>query len=372
MINIMQITDRKGLKEFINLAWKIYHNDPNWIPPLKRDLMNTLLGRNNPLFMNGSHAFFMAYYNNEPVGRICVGINESLNYKKNRKEGYISLFECIEEPNAAYALFNHAENWLKERGMTAVKGPVSPTNGDDYRGLLVKGFDGPAVLMNSYNPSYYPSYFERYGFVKDLDLYAYYYDLTELSTDRYEKVVEYAMKRYNYHVDCINLKRIDYEMEDIKKILDIAMPEEWADLTPPTLEEIRAEGKKLKPLADPDLIYIARSEGRPIGFAIALPDYNQVLKHLNGRLFPIGFIKFFYYKKKINGARIFVLFVIPEFRKKGVSSAIFYKSFKAGKAKGFIYGEGSTIGEINHPMRRDAERAGGIHYKTYRIYSKSF
>lgn len=369
-MDIIEIIDKGGLKKFVDFAWEIYKNDPNWVPPLKGDLVKTLTGKNNPLFMSGSHAFFMAYRGDEPAGRICVGINQSYNEKKNLHEGYICLFESINDINVAFSLFDKAIEWLKAREINMVKGPISPTNGDDSRGLLVMGFDGAPVLMNSYNPEYYVNFFDEYGFIKHLDLFAYYFDVINVDSERYEKPVEFAMKRYNFQVDKIDLKNIEKEMIDVKEVLDIAMPDDWEDLTPPTLEEIRAEGKAIVAMADPDLIYIARSEGNPIGFGIALPDYNQVLKRMNGRLLPFGFLKFLKYKKKIDGGRIFILFVIPEFRKKAVSSAILYNVLAAGKRKGYKYGEGSTIGEINVSMRRDAEGAGGVHYRTYRLYKK--
>lgn len=371
MIDIIEIVNKRGLKKFIDFAFEIYRDDANWVPPLRGDLLKTLEGRDNPLFMSGSHTFFMAYREDKPLGRICVGINQSLNEKKDQHDGYICLFEAVNDREAAFALFDRATLWLKARGIDTLKGPVSPTNGDDNRGLLVMGFDGAPVLMNSYNPEYYVSFFQEYGFEKHLDLFAYYYDVNGVDIERYSKPVEFAMKRYNFHVDRIDLKSIEKEMRDVKRILDIAMPEDWEDLTPPTLEEIRAEGKALVAMADPDLIYIARSEENPIGFGIALPDYNQVLKRINGRLYPFGFLKFLRYKKSINGARIFVLFVIPEFRKKAVSSAILYNCLAAGKRKGYTYGEGSTIGETNTAMRRDAEGAGGVHYRTYRLYKKN-
>lgn len=370
MLEIKELKTKGEIKKFINFAWDVYKNDNNWVPPLKGDLLKTLMGKDNPLFMNGPHTLFMAYQDGKPVGRLCTGINETLNEKKNQRDGYICLFESINDKNAAYALFDAAASWLKERGINCIKGPVSPTNGDDYRGLLVKGFNGSPILMNSYNPEYYVDFFEEYGFIKHLDLYAYYYDVQNLDSERYERPVDFAMKRYNFRVDAVNLKKIDDEMMDVKRILDIAMPDEWEDLTPPTIEEIRAEGKMIVDLADPDLIYIARSGDKPIGFSIALPDYNQVLKRMNGKMFPFGFMKFLWYKRKINSLRVFILFVIPEFRKKAVSGAMFYKSLLAAKEKKYIHGEGSTIGEINMSMRRDAEGVGGVHYRTYRLYKK--
>ena len=128
--------------------------------------------------------------------------------------------------------------------------------------------------------------------------------------------------------------------------------------------------RKLMPVADPDIVIIARSGDQPVGFGIALPDYNQVLIHLNGKITPLAALKYLWYKRKINCVRFFVMFVIPEFRKKGVSYAIYHQTFLNGTKKGYIYGEGSTIGETNTQMRNDIESFGGKHYKTYRIYQK--
>lgn len=370
MIEVREINDKKCLKDFIDLSWYIYKEDNNWVPPLKFDLMNTLIGKNNSLFMSGAHTFFMAYKDNRPCGRLLVGINENLNLQKSMKDGYISLFECINDKSVAFMLFDKAVHWLKARDVNKIKGPISPTNGDDYKGLLVMGFDGPPVLMNSYNPEYYIGFFEEYGFVKHIDLYAYFGDFTQMLDERYGKVIEYAMKRYNFTVESVNLKNIDKEITDIKEIIDIAMPEDWEDLAPPPIDEIRAEFNKLKFMIDPSLIWIARCEGKPIGFNVALPDYNEVLKQMNGRIFPFGIFKFLWYKARVKGIRSFIMFVVPEFRKKGVSGAIYYKCYEAAKRSGYTHGEGSTIGEMNVAMRRDAEGAGGKHYRTYRIYEK--
>lgn len=369
MINIIEVKDKKGLRKFIDFAFKLYSSDKNWVPPLRYDLMRTLSGKNNALFLNGQHTFLMAYEGDKPLGRLCVGINETLNKNRGQSDGYISLFECIEDYDTAEALFKAAELWLKDRGINCVKGPVSPTNGDDSKGLLVAGFDGPPVLMNSYNPEYYMHFYERYGFIKHEDLYAYYCNTEITEIDKYKKAVEYAMKRYNFTIESINLKNLEGEARDLKKVMDLAMPE-WEDLTPPSLEDIRAEMNQLKSMADPDFVLIARSGGEPIGFIISLPDYNQVLKKMEGRLFPFGFIKFLLYRKKIDGLRLFVMFVVPEFRKKAVSSAMLYRTFENATSKGYFYGEGSTIGETNEVMRRDVEKAGGRLYRIYRIYKK--
>ncbi len=161
-------------------------------------------------------------------------------------------------------------------------------------------------------------------------------------------------------------------MKDIKEIIIKAMPKEWDDFIPPTDDELNLIAKQIVPFADSDLIYIARTlDGKPIGFNISLPDYNQVLKKLNGKLFPFGIFKFLYLKKKIDKMRFFVLFVVPEYRKKGVPSAIYLQSYRKALDKGYKFGEGSTIWEYNDEMIRDIEKFGGERYKTYRIYTKS-
>lgn len=369
-MEIIEIQGKRGLRRFIDMAWDIYRNDVNWVPPLRYDLLNTLQGKGNPMLKNGPHAFFLAMEGNRPVGRICVGIDPKLNAAKNRREGYITLFESIESFPVARSLFDRAAGWLAGKGMTVIRGPISPTNGDDYRGLLVEGFDGPPVLMNSYNPPYYQRFFEEYGFSKHTDLYAYYLDLAPFDREMIEPFYE-AMSKFNYRIDKFDFRQIHRDMADIKQILDEAMPAGWEDLTPPTLEELLETGKKLRWLAEADGILIARSGERPVGFVIALPDYNTVLKQMNGRLFPFGFLKFLRYRRKIKGARIFVLFVIPEFRGKAATYALLFHLIEAAKKRSYTYAEGSTIGEENTFMRNAIEAIIEKPYRTYRIYKKN-
>jgi len=372
-VTVRTVETRRERETFIRLPWRLYQGDPNWVPPLLGDMRRTLTEAGNSQFKAGPHALALAWREGpggrpEPVGRLVAGVNETLNRAKGAATGYISLFESVQDYEVARALFDWAVGWLRDHGCASVKGPVSPTNGDDFRGLLVMGFDSPPVLMDSYNPPYYVDFFERYGFTKDIDLYAYRYR-REAMPERYDRVAAYAMRRYGFRCDRLDLKDLDRDIRDIKTVLDLAMPGEWADLIPPTLEELRELGRTLRPLADPCLSYVARSEaGEPIGFIIGLPNYNEVLARLNGRLFPTGFVKFLWYRRRIRSVRIFVLFVVPEWRKRGVTGAMFWHLWKAAGPRGYEWGEGSTIGETNEEMRRDAERAGGEHYKTYRIY----
>ena len=357
-------------KAFVRLPWDLYRGNPCWVPPLLSEIVPALKGQNNPLFDKGAHALLLARREGRPVGRLLVGVNETLNKEKGFREGYLALFESVDDYEVAAALFDAATAWFKEGGMEWMRGPL-PHNDDDYRGLLISGFDRPPTIMNQYHPPFYQGFFDRYGFTKYLDYYAYDVDLKQGIPERYTRVVEYAEKRYGFTVRPLNLKDLEHEMDEVKQILDVAFPSEWPDFTVPTLDEVHVIGHKLKPVAVEDLCHIAHANsGEPIGFSVALPDYNVVLKHLNGRLFPFGWLKFLWYRRQVKSARLFVLFVAPAWRKRGVTAAIYLRGMQAAARLGYKRAEGSTILETNLAMRHDVERMGAVHYKTYRIYEK--
>jgi GNAT superfamily N-acetyltransferase len=349
MLEIREVQEIRRLKKFVAMPWDLYKNDHYWVPPLRTQLLRTLQGKNNPLLAAGEpHTFFLAF--------------------QGKQEGYISLFESVADQRVAFSLFDVASQWLRERGLTRMVGPVSPTNGDDYRGILIKGFDGPPVLMNSYNPSYYQQLFEGYGFEKNMDLYAFHLDVASLDDKRYGRIVAYAMKKFKFKVERFHKQKMEREIRDIKKILEVSMPATWEHLTPPSLAEIRSEVRTLAQFMDPDLVYIARSGEEPIGFVVALPDYNQVIKKLNGRLLPFGWVKYLWYKQRISGVRVFIQFVVPKFRNKAVNSAIYHRLMLEARKKGYVYGEGSAIAEMNLESIRSVEGVGGKLYRADRDF----
>ncbi|MEW6244077.1 MAG: GNAT family N-acetyltransferase [Bacillota bacterium] len=369
-IQVIPVQSSRHLKQFITLPWVIYRDDPLWVPPLLYDLRQTLSPCGNPLFRaSPKHRLFLAYKHGVPAGRICAGINDKANKLRGTNQGYICMFECTHDYSVARALFDSALDYLVELGADSVQGPISPTNGDESRGVLIQGYDTPPVLFQAYNPSYYREFFERYGFVKDFDYLAYRSTL-ESVRDR-TKAVAYAMKRYGFRTDPLDLSRLEKELADIKQILDKSIPEDWPDLVPPEMEDLLEMGKKLRGLAVPDLVRIARKDALPIGVSAALPDYNQVLKMMNGRLFPTGWLTFYRMKNRIDGVCMFILFVIPEFQKKGVAYALYHDTLEAARRLGYAWGEGSTVADFNQTMRREAASFGGVHYKTFRVYRKS-
>lgn len=369
MIIIKEVTNKNEEIEFIKLPWKIYKDDKNWVPPLISEFKKTIRGENNTLKHDGPYKLIIAYKNNQPIGRMLIGINEKINKIKNYKRGYLSFFECIDDFEAAKTLFDYAINWFKENDIDEIIGPVNVPNGDDNRGILIDNFDDPPYVINVYNKPYYKDLFEKYGFEKYWDVYAFHYNINTVNIERYERAYNYAIDKFDFVIEKLNPKRLDKDIEDIKQIIIKAMPEEWEDFIPLDDEEVELMANNLIPVVDKDFIFIARTkDGQPIGFNIALPDYNQALKYVNGRLFPFGIFKYLYYKRFINRLRVFVLFVVPEYRKKGVSSAIYLNIFKSAKEKGYVEAEGSTIWEYNSHMINDAKKLGGNIYKTYRIF----
>ena len=370
-IDIRPVRSRAELREFLRLPWQIYRGDRDWVPPLLRDVERTIdlsaLGH-----AACTHDVFIARHDHQVAGRVYAAFDPVLNRQKGQAAGHLSLFESADDIDLARALFDRALAWLKERGVTRVRGPVCPAGPaiDEYKGVLVDGFDDPPTVLTSYNPPYYPCLFEQSGFEKDADVFAYRLDAARLFTKDPARVVQYAERRYGFRTEAMNLRDVEAEVRAIKHVLDLAVPAEWADLVPPGIEEVREMARRLAPLADPDLTAMVRAGDEPVGFGLALPDYNQILIHLNGRITPLGALKYFWYKRRMTRVRFFIMFVVPEFRQKGVAHAIYYRVFSRGTAKGYLWGEASTIGETNRQMRADIEKMGAEKYKTYRVYGK--
>lgn len=238
--------------QFINFAWEIYQDDSNWVAPLKSDLLKLFLGSDISKKLNcGPHTFFMVFENGKPLARALVGINEKRNLKKSINNGYFSCFETVNSTKAVKCLMDHAVNWLEKQSINRLIGPLYPNDDVDNRGLLIEGFDSPPVLMTSYNPTYYRQLLEKYGFKKDADFFAYYCDDFDMARARVDKITDFAMKKYHFRIDRIDLKQLGREIKDLVKVLELigahGQEEEngFEHSSPPSYEEFSLEVKKL-------------------------------------------------------------------------------------------------------------------------------
>lgn len=370
-LHVIEAQSKAELKRFLEFPYQLYHNNPYWVPPLRMEQRDWILRKNTPLFRGHPSAFFLVERDGVVQARASITNDLTLNKAKDSKVASIALLEYVDDAAVVDLLMGSLEKWTRSQGLNRMMGPVSPTKGDDVRGMLIwGGFEERPVLMNVWNPEYYIGHMERNGFEEHTDLVAYHMDLTQVDHGEKWQVLKYAQKRYGFTIDALNKRDIPGEARDIRIIVEKSLPD-WFDLIPPTEENILEIAYRLKRFADPGLVLIARDKDRnPIGFNLAMPDFNEVFQHLDGKLGPLGFLKVLYYRRQIKGARSFVMFVVPEWQKKGVSYGLYLTGIRHAKELGYTYGEGSTIGKWNTPMRRDAEKVGGRHYRTYRIWGK--
>jgi hypothetical protein len=268
--------------------------------------------------------------------------------------------------------------------MNKVIGPENYTYDDFGKGMLCQGFDGPPVLFNPYNPAYYNDLFTRFGFERQQDHYAYYLETKDFNEGKYKPICEYAMRKFHFHVDRIDLDRhFEREVKDITYVLSSGMPDLLDQLAPPTEEDVRTEAKMLKAMADQEMVFIARADSsRPVGFLLAMPDYNRIIRRMNGRMLSPALLDMLRERRRargkkvrgpvIDGMRVIVMFVIPEYLNKAVTGAMMLELYKAAMSKGYRWGEASTIDERNVYSLNSAIKSGAKIYRTYRTYEKSF
>ena len=357
---------RSALRPFVMLPFRLYKDDPNWVAPLIEQQLKALC---RP--QDGPRRFFLVYDGDQPVARVMAGIDERLNERLNRKCGYLTLFESAQRPDYARTALDAACAFLREEGMDSVIGPVNGGLNEFGKGLLVKGFDGPPVLFNAYNPSYYADYFEKCGFTKHRDYLAYFMRMDELDLTSLEEIVPRARKRFGFRVEHVVMTKENQErvLQNVARVLREAYPPEWERNTP-TYGEMVSIAKRLRRFYRPELAVMAYAGTRPIGLVFAVPDYNQVLKKMRGRWLPFGWLKYLLGKGKIHGARCSMQFVVPEYQHKGVNTAMIYEAYQGAKAIGIQWAEGSAVDETSIPSVANTEKLASHLYRVYRQYEK--
>ena len=369
-VKIEEVIGAGSIREFIRFPWKVYHGNPHWVPPLKSEVKFLLNKKKNPFFQHAEAACFLAARNGETVGRIAAIIDRNHISFHNEQAGFLGFFECLPDCAVASELLGAAARWLKEREMEIMRGPVNPSTNDEC-GFLLEGFDSPPMIMMTYTPPYYIEFMERCGLTKARDLYAYILVIRDVAAGgRLEKLASAVKSRVpGLAVRPADMKQFQREVEAVKFIYNSAWNHNWG-FVPMTGAETVTMAKKLKPLIDPELMIMAEVNGNPAAFFVALPDYNQVLGKVNGRLGPVGLAKFLWYSRKISDIRVMAMGVTPEYRKKGIEGLLYLESFKAAMKKGYERAEMSWILEDNVLMQRGCELMGGKLYKKYRIYEK--
>ncbi len=365
-ITIRPVRTKSDTTRFIKFLWRVYEGNSSWVPPLIMDRKKLMDKQKNPFYRHADAEFYIAERNGELVGRIAATVNHQHNKEHNENIGFFGFFESINDQSVASALFDAARDFLRSKGVTAMRGPATPSVNEEY-GLLIEGFDRSPTILMPYNPPYYPGLVEGYGFGKIKDLYSYLLSQDTVYSEKMERVNAAIKQRHNIIIRSLDMKHFREELNRFKEIYNIAWMQNWGSV-PMTDEEIEAAASDLKAIIVPEIVLFAESKGKTIGFALSLPDINIALKHnAKGHLLP-GLLNLIMHKKKINLVRIIALGVLPEYQNTGAAGVLFYETAVRAKRLGYQYGEAGWVLEDNVKMVRAAEMMRGEIVKKYRLY----
>ena len=368
-MNLFQVSGRKQLDDFIRMPFRLYQHDDKWVPPLVSAEHKMMDPKRNPFYEHSEAAHFMIEKEGRLAGRISAIDNRLHNETQKEKTGFWGYFESENDPDIADALFNAAAEWMKKRGLTRMLGPANPSLNDPC-GLLVDGFEWSPFVLMTYNPRYYVTLVEKAGFKKAMDLLAYILPHQELDRVRIDRVAEIIRKRTKATIRHVNLSKLESELGIITDIYNDAWQSNWG-FCPMTEAEVRFTAEDLKSILLPEFAYIAEIEGKPVGFAFALPDINRTLKKCNGSLLPFGWFHFLKFQlRKIPVIRIVALGVRKDLHASGLGTLLYQQFFTEGLARGYTAAECSWILETNTLMNSPLVQMGAKPYKRYRLYEK--
>lgn len=364
---IVPVSSLQLSRQFIKLPYTLYARNRNWVPPLRRDERRRLDPAHNPFFEHAVMQRWLARRGGRVVGRIAA-IDDRLHNEAHReKTTWFGFLEAEDAPTTA-GLLQQVERWGSARGSTTVRGPANPSL-NESAGLLIDAFDQDPYILMPYNPPEYPAFVEGAGYRKVKDLFAWEIDLTEPPPERIAKIADRAGRRHGIVVRTLNMREFDRDLATIQMIYRAAWQDNWG-FVPPTDAEIRQLAVDLKPIVDRELVLFAEMKGRPVACAVSIPDANQVLKRMSGRILPFGLMHYLRRRQIMTQARLMLLGVLPEFRRIGLYPLLIAESHRRGVAGGYKRGELSWTLEDNDTINAGIEAVGGRHYRTYRIYEK--
>ncbi len=368
-IDIIPVATRSDQKAFLNLPWAIYRDDRNWIPPLRQNQKELAGFAKHPFYNEAESKAFIAKKNGEVVGRILAITDHRFNRQNDTNFGMFGFFESIDDAQVAEGLFDAVKAFHRANDREAIRGPVNPSMNYEC-GLLVDGFDSPPVFMMTYNRPYYETLFEQNGFEKGHDLYAYHGHVSQLEDNekRWQFINERLNKKVNLNIRAMRRPDFDMELRQFLEIYNRALPGSWG-FVPISEAEMEHMAKGLRHLIVPEITGVAEVDGQTVGVVFGMLDYNPRIKAIDGKLFPFGFLKLLWNKRKINRIRVISANVIPEFQvNKGIGLSLFASLIPMIRDWGIEEVEFSWVLESNRLSRATLERCGTKLYKTYRMY----
>ena len=368
-MEVLPVSTNQDLKKFIDFPYHFYRDDPNWVPPLRMELKKQFNPKTNPLLDHSDFQLFLLIQEDEVIGRIAAFIDHLAVDFWKEKIGLFGYYECVPDPDASRSLLSAATTWLKDRGMTAMRGPWTFVT--EEWGLVVEGFTPPPCIMSPHNPPYYDGQMKDFGLAKEKDLLCYYISGAEgyQIPERILTLTDRVAKRYGVTVRPVDMKNYDREVEVFLELSNTSIIDNWG-YTPVTDAEADALAKDLKGVIQSEGVLFAEdAEGQPIGFAIALPDINILLKGLNGRLLPFGWLKLLLGIPRLRNYRMFALGVIPEYHGLGIDSLI-YRALYESLYTPDIWMEINYVLEDNYPMNNAIHKLLAKPLRRFRIYQR--
>ncbi len=360
-------SDRRA---FLNLERELYKGDPNWVTPLWSERKQLCGFGSHPFYNDADSRAFLARKNGRVVGRVVAIINHAHNRHYDEKRGFFGFFECINDAEVSRCLFDAAADWLRDQGMTDVRGPVNPSLNYEV-GLLVDGFDTPPTFLIPYNHAYYGDLIEACGFEKCQDVFCYDATIDQLATvdPKLKFVIDESTRRFNVTCRPIDRSRFDEDVQAFLRIYNESLQRTWG-YVPMSHEELVHQSKQLKLLIVPELTSIAEIDGEPVGAGFGLLDFNQLLIKMNGHLLPFGWLKLWLGKRKIDRLRLVSTNVLPKYQSWGLGLVTLARILPDALEFGIRTGEFSWVLESNRLSRGTIERGGAKKTKTQRIYDR--
>jgi GNAT superfamily N-acetyltransferase len=366
-VHAFPASSRADARRFVELPYALYRESAHWVPRLRRDEYRRLSRRHNPFLEHADIALWLASERGRIVGRIAAINDRRHDETHGEAVTWFGFFEA-ESAAAAKALLAAAERHARDRRSDVVRGPANPSL-NESAGLLVEGFAEDPFLLMPYNSPAYQTFIEGAGYHKTKDLLAWHIDLEGQPAARIARVADRVVKRAGFAIRPLEVAAFDRDLDAMQRIYREAWRDNWGFVAP-TPAEIRRLARELRPLVDPELVLFVERGGEPVAFAVSLPDLNQVLKRMHGRLWPWGFVHFLRRRAIIDQARLLLLGVLPEVRGLGLYALLIAESYRRAAARGYRRAELSWTLEDNDAVNEGIAAAGGRPYKTYRLYEK--
>lgn len=373
-MQLIVVDSARTRKDFLEAPISIYKGDPNWIRPLDNDINQVFDRDKNKLFEKGDAIrWLLRDDDGKLIGRVAAFVNEQTARNSEYLTGGMGFFECINDQEAANMLFDACRDWLSARGMEAMDGPINFGDRQSWWGLQVEGFAPPTYSMN-YNPPYYIGLFENYGFQTYFNQLVFHYEVLKPVPQKFLDKAERVFRSPAFRFEHIRKNQLEKYAEDITTIYN----EAWSKMKffkPATKDQTMKTMLQMKPIMDEQLVWFGYFKDRPIAFFIMLPEINQVIRHLNGKMNWLGKLKFAYYSWRGEIHKMFgVLFgVIPAFQGKGIDGALIVAAGKViQQSKKYTDLEMNWVGDFNPKMVKMVEDLGTTVLKRYRTYRKIF